>query len=311
MTHRIVSLLPSATEIVAALGFESSLVGRSHECDVPASVRQLPVCSEPRIDISAPSAVIDQQVKSSLQDALSIFRVLSSELQRLRPTMIITQTQCEVCAVNLQDVEAAVSELIGLRPEIVALLPMSLDDIWSDIRRIADALDVRDRGQQLVSDLQQRLSQISVRCSQTATRPKVACIEWIEPLMSAGNWIPELVEIAGGQCLLSEAGRHSPWMSWSDLVTADPDVIIVMPCGFDLERTEREFVTLTQHPEWSSLRAVQTGNVFLADGHLFFNRPGPRVVESAEILAEILHGSVTAYGHTSLHDWSRHVRPTT
>ncbi len=297
MTHRIVSLLPSATEIVVALGYEAALVGRSHECDVPSSVKQLPVCSEPRIDISAPSPVIDQQVKSALRDALSIFRVLNPELQRLRPTMIITQTQCEVCAVNLKDVEAAVTELIGLTPEIVPLLPMSLNDIWSDIHKVATALGASDQGHHLVNNLQQRLLGISANTARLQSRPKVACIEWIEPLMSAGNWIPELVEIANGQCLHATAGHHSPWLSWTDLLASDPDVIIIMPCGFDLERTEREFSTLTSHPEWQSLRAVHNGDVFLADGHLYFNRPGPRVVESAEILAEILHGSTVSYGH--------------
>ncbi len=302
MTHRIVSLLPSATEIVVALGYESALVGRSHECDVPSSVKRLPICSEPRIDINAPSAVIDQQVKSSLQEALSIFRVINSELQRLQPTMIITQTQCEVCAVNLKDVEAAVTELLGLAPTIVPLLPMSLDDIWADIRRVANSLGASQRGHELVATLQQLLQAISARIPRQAMRPRVACIEWIEPLMSAGNWIPELVEIAGGECLLATAGHHSPWLSWPDLITADPDVIIVMPCGFDMERTAHEFSTLTSYPEWQSLRAVRSGRVALADGHLYFNRPGPRVVESAEILAEILHGPAVSYGHQG-HCW--------
>jgi iron complex transport system substrate-binding protein len=198
MEHRIVSLIASATEIVAALGYEDCLVGRSHECDFPPGVRALPVCSEPRIDVNGSSSEIDRQVKTSLQDALSIYTVFRYELQRLQPTVVITQSQCEVCAVNLKDVEEAVCELIGSQPEIVSLLPMALADIWSDIQSVADVLDDSVAGQKLIETLQQRLQQLAESLPTPTSRPTVVCIEWLEPLMPAGNWIPELVELAGG-----------------------------------------------------------------------------------------------------------------
>lgn len=297
MEHRIVSLIASATEIVAALEYQDSLVGRSHECDFPPGVEDLTVCSEPRIDVSGSSSEIDQEVKASLRDALSIYTVFRNELERLKPTLVITQSQCDVCAVKLEDVRAAVCDMIGSKPEIISLEPMVLDDIWSDIAAVANALNDAEAGSRLVESLQQRLSHVKESVPATSTAPTVMCIEWLDPLMPAGNWIPELVEIAGGQSLISEAGRHSPWMTWDDLTTADPDVIVIMPCGFAMERTQQELHLLTRHPQWSGLTAVCNDNVFLTDGHQYFNRPGPRVVESAEILAEILHGPAIQFGH--------------
>ena len=299
MEHRIVSLIASATEIVAALGYQDCLVGRSHECDFPPGVEALPVCSEPRIDVSGSSNEIDQQVKASLRDALSIYQVFREELERLKPSVIITQSQCDVCAVNLADVQAAVCEMVESKPEIVSLEPMDLSDIWSDIQTVADVLNDAEAGRRLVDSLQQRLQNLNTMLPESAARPTVVCIEWLEPLMPAGNWIPELVELAGGLSLLSEAGKHSPWMTWDDLVTADPDFIMIMPCGFGIERTKQELHLLTEHPSWPGLKAVQNGNVYLTDGHQYFNRPGPRVVESAEILFEILHGPNTNdnFGH--------------
>lgn len=297
MEHRIASLLPSATEIVAALGYQDCLVGRSHECDFPPGVEALPVCSEPRIDVSGSSNEIDQQVKASLRDALSIYTVFPETLERLNPSVIVTQSQCDVCAVNMADVQAAVCEMIESKPEIVSLEPMALSDIWSDIQTVADALNDAEAGDRLIASLKSRLQDLTTRLPESAARPTVVCIEWLEPLMPAGNWIPELVELAGGTSLLSEAGKHSPWMTWDDLVSADPEFIIIMPCGFGIERTKQELHLLTKHPGWPGLKAVQNGNVYLTDGHQYFNRPGPRVVESAEILAEILHGPNIRFGH--------------
>lgn len=297
MEHRIVSLIASATEIVAALGYQDSLVGRSHECDFPPGVQDLTVCSEPRIDVSGSSSEIDQQVKASLRDALSIYTVFREELERLKPTLVITQSQCEVCAVNLADVQAAVCDMIDSQPEIISLEPMALADIWSDITAVANALGDAEAGNRLVESLQQRLRRVKESVPAVSTAPTVMCIEWLDPLMPAGNWIPELVQIAGGQSLISEPGRHSPWMTWDDLGPADPDFIVIMPCGFGMERTQQELHVLTGHPHWSGLKAVRNGHVFLTDGHQYFNRPGPRVVESAEILAEILHGPDNHFGH--------------
>lgn len=294
---RIVSLIPSATEIVAALGFIEQLVGRSHECDFPPEVAGRAVCSEPKIDVHGAGREIDERVKHALRDGMSVYRVFGDVLERLRPTTIITQMQCEICAVSLQDVEAAVCELVGSQPQIVALEPMALDDVWSDIRKVARALCVPDRAERLVTEYRARLAAIEDGTKFLQARPRVACIEWIDPLMSAGNWVPELVEIAGGENLFGQAGQHSPWLDWTSLCEADPDVIVVMPCGWNMERIGLELSSLTERIEWPSLTAVRTGRVALTDGNQYFNRPGPRLVESAEILAEILHPQRFTFGH--------------
>lgn len=288
--HRIVSLIASSTEIICALGFRDQLVGCSHECDFPPSVESVPACSAPRIDVNGTSREIDDRVKAALRTALSVYEVDSAKLEELRPTTIITQTQCDVCAVNLKDVEAAVCELVSSNPQIVSLEPNALADVWEDFRRVGAALDAEDRAEALVTESKRRLDEIAATARGYETKPTVACIEWVDPLMSAGNWVPELVEIAGGENLFGEAGKHSPWMTFEQLLAADPDVIVTMPCGFGIERTLAELPVLTKREDWGELRAVRENRVFVADGNQYFNRPGPRLVESTEILMEILHG---------------------
>ncbi len=294
---RVVSLIASSTEIVCALGLEKSLVGRSHECDYPKTVTRLPVCTEPLIDPSRSSIEIDRQVKDVLRDALSVYRVDRGVLESLQPDVIITQSQCEVCAVSLRDVEGALAGWLDSRPRVVSLEPMGLADVWTDIRTVAGALGVPERGMSLVEHLQRRVAAIAERARALPTRPTVACIEWIEPLMAAGNWVPELVVLAGGVNLFGEAGKHSPWMTWEALRHADPDVIVVMPCGFDIPRTLEELPALTRNPEWCSLHAVKQGRVYVTDGNQYFNRPGPRLVESLEILAELFHPETFDFDH--------------
>ena len=234
---RIVSLIASATEIVAALGFEEQLVGRSHECDYPPSVGRLPACSTSKVDVDASSRAIDDQVQAIVSKGLSVYRVDPDLLNRLAPTVILTQTQCEVCAVSLKDVAQAVCELVSSQPQIVSLEPMALDDIWTDIRVVADALGDPDRGHRLVAESTTRLDEIRGRTASRPMRPSIACIEWIEPLMHTGNWVPELVDVAGGTNLFGESGTHSGSLTVADLVAADPDVVAIMPCGFDIERS--------------------------------------------------------------------------
>jgi iron complex transport system substrate-binding protein len=284
---RIVSLIASATEIVDALGMTASLVGRSHECDYPEAVKALPVCTRPRIPVDGSSREIDALVKASARTSVSIYDVFDDLIGRLAPTHILTQIQCEVCAVSLRDVEDAISRGMAGRPRILSLQPDSLAQIWADFRRVARALEIPEHGETVVAGLQARMTGGARPPAPRA--PRVACIEWIEPLMAAGNWTPELIEMAGGINLFGEAGRHSPWMTWEELAAADPDVIVIAPCGFDLARTEPEMHWLTDRPDWKKLRAVQSGRVHLADGNQYFNRPGPRVVETFEILVEILH----------------------
>jgi iron complex transport system substrate-binding protein len=301
---RIISLIASATEIVCALGLEDRLVGRSHECDFPPAVRRLPICTAPKFDVEGSSYEIDQRVKGILQEGLSVYRVDADKLRRLAPTVIVTQTQCEVCAVSLRDVETAVCSWIESRPQIVSLAPNALADIWKDIRLVGDALGVCERALQLIDRLQQRMAVIAERARPLPHKPTVACIEWIDPLMASGNWMPELVAMAGGVNLFGMAGRHAPWLSWQELCDRDPDIIIILPCGFDIPRSRKEMPVLAQRTEWPGLRAVREQRVFITDGNQYFNRPGPRLVESLEILAEMFHPQVFHFGHEET-GWQR------
>ena len=294
---RILSLIPSSTEIVCALGFENQLIGRSHECDFPSSVQKLSSCTAPKFKVEGTSAEIDQRVKSILKNALSVYQIDEKKLQQMQPDIIITQARCEVCAVSLKGVENAVCEWVESRPQIVSLEPNQLSDIWKDFINIAEALGVKEQGHELVSQLQQRMNKIAQKTINSPQKPTVVCIEWIEPLMSAGNWMPELIEMGGGINLFGVAGEQSPWMTWEQLLEANPDVILVMPCGFNLARSKAEMSSLSQKPEWSQLNSVQNQQVYLTDGNQYFNRPGPRLVESLEIIAEILHPAHFDFHH--------------
>jgi iron complex transport system substrate-binding protein len=308
---RIVSLIPSATEIVAKLGYEEYLVGRSHECDYPPSVQNLPICTEPKFNPVGTSGEIHGRVTELLASALSVYRVNTAMLAELQPTHIITQAQCEVCAVSLSDVEQAVTELVAVERldaeadpiQVVSLQPERLADVWTDMARVAEALDSSEASKAsaiaLIETLTAKLPDPPTQnATQSGTksdtrsdaRPTVACIEWTEPLMVAGNWVPELVALAGGIDCLGEVGAHSAWTNWEALKAADPDIIVVMPCGYDLAQTRQASEALANQPEWSQLKAVKNNRVYLTDGNQYFNRPGPRLVESEEILAEIIRG---------------------
>ena len=287
---RIVSLLPSATEIICALGLSDQLVGRSHECDFPPEILDRPICTKARIDVSGTGPEIDQAVNQQAASAVSIYEVFPNVLDRLEPTHILTQTQCEVCAVSLTDVEAALASSVASKPHIVALQPQSLGDVWDDICRVGTALGVPEEGAALAAELQAWMRLIVRQVPLGRATPRVACIEWLEPLMAAGNWVPELVQLAGGQNLFGEPGKHSPWIAFDDLVAADPDVIVVMPCGWPPEKTASEMHWLTERPGWQRLKAVQNGRVRIVEGSQYFNRPGPRLVDSLKILVEELHG---------------------
>jgi iron complex transport system substrate-binding protein len=293
---RIISLLPSATEIVAALGFADHLVGRSHECDFPPGVEKLPACSSTKVPVHGTSYEIDERVKEIVAEGLSVYRVDVDRLRELRPDFILTQTQCAVCAVTPRDLEQALCTWVGMQPAIVSLEPNDLDDVWNDFRRVGEALGVLNRAEELIGSLRQRLAAIR-ETTRNLPRPSVAAIEWLKPLMAGGNWMPELIEMAGGRSLFAQPGEHSPWLDWARLIEADPDVIVLLPCGFKIAQTIRDLNLLTENPAWANLRAVKQGRVYAIDGHHFFNRPGPRLVESAEIVAEILHPDRFSFGH--------------
>lgn len=301
--RRIISLLPSATEIVCALGCGGQLVGRSHECDFPAGVTGLPVCTESKLLPNSSSRQIDEQIHNLLGASLSIYRLNTRLMQELKPDLILTQSQCDVCAVSEADVAKALGNWPGSPPQILSLTPHRLADVWEDMRRVAAVLDVSEHGKEVLRALKNRCVDVIEKAC-LLSRPTVACLEWLDPLMGAGNWVPELVELAGGKNLFGEPGKHTGRLRWEELRAANPDVLIALPCGFDLARTRAEMSSLLNKPGWSDLKAVRKDRVFLCDGSAFFNRPGPRLVESLEILAEILHPEKFRFGHAGT-GWTR------
>ena len=294
--QRIVSLIASATEIVCALGARERLVGRSHECDFPPDVLALPALTAPKFKVEGTSAEIDARVREIVRDGLSVYRVDGEALKALAPDVIVTQDHCEVCAVSLADVEAATCTWTGRPVDIVSLRPDCIADVYADIGRVARALRAEEAGEPLVGEMQARLAAVRRQVGGRA-RPRVAFIEWVEPLMAGGNWMPELIEIAGGHNLFGQAGKHSDWMQWAELVAADPDAIVVAPCGYGLERCLEELPLLQAKPGWADLSAVRNGRVYFADGNAYFNRPGPRLADSAEMLAEMLHPDIAGARH--------------
>ena len=289
MAERIVSLLPSSTEIVCAIGLRERLVGVSHECDYPADVVGLPVLTEPKLDPRGTSAEIDRRVREIVQEGLSVYRIKTDVLRGLHPDVIVTQDHCEVCAVSLADVEHAVTcHLSDDDVTVVSLRPNRLDDIWTDIRRVADAVGRARQAETLIERLLERLRRVE-RTTRGLPRPRVACLEWLGPLMAAGNWLPELVHIAGGTSGFVAAGEPTPTITWEALADSRPEVILIAPCGFSIPQSQADLPKLAAHPAWRSLPAVRNGRVYVADGNAYYNRPGPRIVESVEILAEMLH----------------------
>lgn len=293
MVDRIVSLLPSSTEIVCALGLREHLVGVSHECDYPADVVGLPALTEPKLDPHGTSGDIDLRVREIVQEGLSIYRLRTDALQELQPDVIVTQDQCEVCAVSLSEVENAVRSFLTLDVSVVSLRPGKLSDIWADIRNIAEATGRQKNAEKLIRNLQGCLQKVKEK-TRHMRRPRVVCLEWLNPLMVAGNWIPELVDIAGGEYGLVDAGAHTPPITWDILAAYRPEVLIITPCGFPIPQSQIDLPQLMAHPLWQTLPAVQKNRVYIADGNAYYNRPGPRIAESAEILAEMLHPEACA-----------------
>ena len=296
MKQRVLSLLSSTTEIIYALGCGDRLVGRSHECDYPEEVSELPICTIPKFNVDGTSREVDDEVKSLVQSALSIYYINEKLLKELKPDIIFTQSQCEVCAVSVSDVENALKNITGLSSRVISVEPNSVEDIFNDILTIAEILNVRKKGKELVESIKAKIDNTEKIVYQKSS-PSVAAIEWIDPLMAAGNWVPQLIKVAGGKNLFGEAGKHSPWMKYNDLVEQDPEIIIVMPCGYDIKKTLIEIKTLESKKGWGSLKAVRNRNVYITDGNQFFNRPGPRIIESLEILLEIIHSDFSESKH--------------
>ncbi|MFS8571311.1 MAG: cobalamin-binding protein [Thermaerobacter sp.] len=287
--RRIVSLLPSATEIAYALGLGERVCGVTHECDYPPDARTKRVLVQPAFDPSRLTArEIDALVSRLAREGKSVYEVDQAAIQELEPDMIITQTLCEVCAVA-SDHLAGILPLLEPRPAVVALHPHTLGDILDDIRRVGDAAGVPAVAAALVEDLQRRIDAVRERAAQVHERPRVACIEWYDPPYTGGHWVPEMVELAGGTPVLSQVGQPSRRVLWEQVVEAAPDVLVLMPCGYDTERALAEAGALTALPGWHDLPAVRTGRVYAVNAHAYFNRPGPRIVDGLEMLAWILH----------------------
>lgn len=291
---RVISLLPSATEIVAALGRGDALVGRSHECDFPPSVSRLPPCTASKVERGLTAQGIEDRVREIVRQGLSVYEVDAARLRALAPDVVLTQSQCAVCAVTPADLEGALADWIGRPPTLLSLAPAGLADVWGDIRRVGDALGRPAEAEAAVDALRARLDAVAERGRDRPWRPRVAAIEWIDPPMIAGNWTPELIDAAGGEPLLATAGAHSAWLDWNDLLAADPDVIVVIPCGYRLAATLAELPALAARPGWRDIAAVRAGRVYAADGRSLFSRPGPRLADSAETLAAILDAATGA-----------------
>ena len=282
---RVVSLLPSATEIVYALGVDP--VATSHECDHPPEATDTPCVVESRIDASASSADIDSQVQQAESDG-GVYAIDREALADAAPDLVISQGICEVCAVDTVVVEEAIAEL-GLDCELLTTDPHSLGDIFEDIERIGAALGREERAESLLADLRGRIEAVERRVSDTDDRPEVAILDWLDPAMVAGHWVPELVDLAGGRYGLADPGDASTPREWAEIRDYDPDVLVAAPCGFELEQTFENLTDLTDRPGFSDLRAVESNRAYAMDGHHLMNRPGPRVVDTLETLAALLH----------------------
>lgn len=289
--RRVVSLLPSATELITAVAPPSWLVGRSHECDWPAEVTAAPSLTRARLSLSDSSARIDQDVRAVLEGALTVYEVDVDGLQAAKPDVIITQDLCDVCAVSLDDVRRALRECELTGVELISLKPTLLGDVLDDLLRVGAALGCNEQAAQKRTELQARLDDCRHRMSQAKSRPNTLTVEWIDPVMVGGTWMPELVEIAGGKPLVTTPGQHAPTLNLDQLRALDPapEVVLIKPCGFPIERTRAETAQVDAWLKELDWPAVRDGRVFVADGNAFFNRPGPRLVDSAEILAACLH----------------------
>ena len=286
---RICSLLPGATEIAFALGLGDEVVGVTHECDYPVEARQKPVVVHSAIDSNRMTSLeIDRWVSERLRSNQGLYMIDEERLREAAPDVILTQGLCDVCAIDYNEV-ARTAETLAKKPNIVSLTPNCLTDVLDDVARVGEATGQHHRAERLVQELKQRISVVRERTAQLSTRPRIACLEWFDPIYAAGHWIPEMIELAGGRDVLGQKGKASEKIQWKQVVELAPEVIVLMPCGFDIQRTANEAATLEHLDGWHDLPAVKTGKVFAVNGHAFFSRPGPRLVDGLEMLASIIH----------------------
>ena len=289
---RICSLLPGATEIAFALDLGDDVVGVTHECDYPAEARQKPVIVHGLIDSNRMTSLeIDRWVGERLGSNQGLYVIDKERLREAAPDVILTQGLCDVCAIDYNEVVAA-SETLAKKPKIVSLTPNCLTDVLDDVTRVGEATGQRHKAERFVQELERRISFVREQTARSSSHPRVACLEWFDPIYAAGHWVPEMVELAGGHDVLGRKGEPSAKIHWKQVVEMAPDVIVLMPCGFDVQRTANEATILEQLDGWHDLPAVKAGRVFAVNGHAFFSRPGPRLVDGLELLAHIIHPEI-------------------
>ena len=288
---RIVSLLPSATEILCAMGLEDQLVGVTHECDYPDSVRALPKVTKTLIPTDATSAQIDALVRERMGGQSALYTLDMPVLERLSPDLIVTQALCDVCAVAEDEVRDAAC-MLPSGPRVLTLEPETLDEVLACIRDVGAATESADAAERLIASLQRRVDVVVTRSSRVATRPRVALLEWIDPPFSTGHWNPELVRLAGGEDGLGRERQKSVTLRWEQVVAWNPEVVLISCCGFTAERAMQELTVLDRVSGWESIAAVRAGRVYVTDGSSYFSRPGPRLVDSLELLGHVIHPDV-------------------
>ena len=295
---RICSLLPSATEVIASLGLGDELVGISHECDYPPSMKHVPIMVEPVIPPHGlASAEIDSRVRQLVASGQRLYRLNDHLLRQAQPELILSQDLCHVCAITPDQLQDAIGAM-PRQPTVLTLNPSSVLDVINDVVRIGDAAGRSAEGHRLAEHLRDRLDAVRTRVQTVSHRPRVVCIEWLSPLYIAGHWVPEMVQLAGGLDVLAQPGSPSRVVTWGEIVAAAPDVLLVMPCGFSVEKTHTELRQLMQHPDQWRLSPVLAEHTYLVDASSYFSRPGPRLIDGIELLVTILHPS----GHDHIHE---------
>ena len=285
---KIASLLPSCTEIAFSLGLGKEIIGVSHECDFPKEAKTKPILTKPKINPNKRSDEIDKDVMNIVRGGLSVYNIDENKLKELNPDIILTQDQCEVCAVSLKDVQQLTKKFI-CEAKIISLKPETLNDILKDIKTVGKETNKEKEAAQLINNMNLRIDYIKNKTKNISNKPKVCCIEWIKPIMVAGNWVPELIEIAGGINIISETGKHSKKSELKEILNPQPDKIVISPCGFKIDQTLKDINLLTKNKGWKELKAVKNKEVYLVDGNSYFNRPSQRIVDTLEILASIIH----------------------
>ena len=301
---RMVSLLPSATEILYALGLGDSVVGVTHECDFPPEAARKPALIKPRVDPHAPPAEIDRQVRELVSRGESIYAVDADLLASLKPDLIVTQDLCHVCAASPDDLATALSRF-QRPPQILTFTPHSLNDVWQDIIRVGQATSTSTRAEALAASLNERVERVEIVAAQATRRPRVLCLEWLEPLYVAGHWVPEMVSRAGGEDALGKAGEPSFRVTAEEIAKSNADIILIMLCGYNAAKNASEFGATKLSEAWLKLPALRDRRIVAVDSNGYFSRPGPRLADGLEILARLIHpdlfpGELPAGAYTKL-----------